>query len=217
MNSNRKVTLYHSPNTRSSGALILLEELGAPYELHVLNMKAGEQRRPDYVAINPMGKVPALKHGDALVTEQVAIFLYLGDLFPEAGLTPPIGDPLRGPYLRWLVYYAACFEPAVIDRATQRGPAPLAMSPYGDYDTMLKTLTDQLEKGPYLLGERFSAADILWGSALGWTTMFKLVPELPVIMSYVERVGSRPSVAKVKAKDAELAAAHAASVSSAPS
>jgi glutathione S-transferase len=217
MNSNRKVTLYHSPNTRSSGALILLEELGAPYELHVLNMKAGEQRRPDYVAINPMGKVPALKHGDALVTEQVAIFLYLGDLFPEAGLTPPIGDPLRGPYLRWLVYYAACFEPAVIDRATQRDPAPMMMSPYGDYDTMLKTLTDQLDKGPYLLGERFSAADILWGSALGWTTMFKLVPELPVIMSYVERVGSRPSVAKVKAKDAELAAAHAASVSSAPS
>jgi glutathione S-transferase len=73
MNGNRKVTLYHSPNTRSSGSLTLLEELGAPYELHVLNMKAGEQRQPAYLAINPMGKVPALRHGDALITEQVAV------------------------------------------------------------------------------------------------------------------------------------------------
>jgi len=210
MNRNRKVTLYHSPNTRSSGSLTLLEELGAPYELHVLNMKAGEQRQPAYLAINPMGKVPALRHGDALITEQVAIFLYLADLFPEAGLAPPIRDPLRGPYLRWMVFYAACFEPAVIDRSTQKDPAPLSMSPYADFDTMFKTLTGQLAKGPYLLGERFSAADVLWGGALTWTTMFKLVPELPVITSYVQRAGARPAVARVKAKDAELAAAHEA-------
>jgi len=210
MNGNRKVTLYHSPNTRSSGSLPLLEELGAPYELHVLNMKAGEQRQPAYLAINPMGKVPALRHGDALITEQVAIFLYLADLFPEAGLAPPIRDPLRGPYLRWMVFYAACFEPAVIDRSTQKDPAPLSMSPYADFDTMFKTLTGQLAKGPYLLGERFSAADVLWGGALTWTTMFKLVPELPVITSYVQRAGARPAVARVKAKDAELAAAHEA-------
>ena len=214
MNRNRKVTLYHSPNTRSSGSLTLLEELGVPYELHVLNMKAGEQRQPAYLAINPMGKVPALRHGDALITEQVAIFLYLADLFPEAGLAPPIGDPLRGPYLRWMIFYAACFEPAVIDRSTQKDPAPLRMSPYGDYDTMLKTLTDQLAQGPYLLGERFSAADVLWGGALTWTTMFKLVPELPVIMSYVQRAASRPAVARVRAKDAELTEAHEAAAES---
>ena len=214
MNGNRKVTLYHSPNTRSSGSLTLLEELGAPYELHVLNMKAGEQRQPAYLAINPMGKVPALRHGDALITEQVAIFLYLADLFPEAGLAPPIGDPLRGPYLRWMIFYAACFEPAVIDRSTQKDPAPLPMSPYGDYDTMLKTLTDQLAKGPCLLGERFSAADVLWGGALTWTTMFKLVPELPVITSYVQRAASRPAVARVRAKDAELTEAHEAAAKS---
>ena len=210
MNGNRKVTLYHSPNTRSSGSLTLLEELGAPYELHVLNMKAGEQRQPAYLAINPMGKVPALRHGDALITEQVAIFLYLADLFPEAGLAPPIREPLRGPYLRWMVFFAACFEPAVIDRSTQKDPAPLSMSPYADFDTMFKTLTGQLAKGPYLLGERFSAADVLWGGALTWTTMFKLVPELPVITSYVQRAGARPAVARVKTKDAELAAAHEA-------
>jgi glutathione S-transferase len=214
MTEDRRVTLYHSPNTRSSGALTLLEELGAPYELHVLNMKAGEQRQPAYLAVNPMGKVPALKHGDALITEQVAIFLYLADLFPEAGLAPQKGDSLRGPYLRWMVFYAACFEPAVIDRSTQRDPAPLSMSPYGDFDTMLKTLTDQLARGPYLLGERFSAADVLWGGALTWTTMFKLVPELPVITSYVQRAAARPAVARVKAKDAELTEAHEAAAKS---
>jgi glutathione S-transferase len=214
MNDDRKITLYHSPNTRSSGALTLLEELGVPYELHALNMKAGEQRGPQYLAVNPMGKVPALKHGDALITEQVAIFLYLADFFPEAKLAPSIGDPLRGPYLRWMIFYAACFEPAVIDGATHRDPAPQPMSPYGDFETMFRTLTDQLAKGPYVLGERFSAADILWGGALTWTTMFKLVPELPVITSYVQRSGARPSVARVKVKDAELAAAHEAAVSS---
>jgi glutathione S-transferase len=209
MIQDRKVTLFHSPNTRSSGALVLLEELGADYQLHVLDMKAGEQRRPEYLAINPMGKVPALRHGAALVTEQVAIFLYLADLYPEAGLAPPIGDPLRGPYLRWMVFYGSCFEPAVVDRAQKREPAPPSMSPYGDYDTMLKTLTDQLAGGPYLLGDKFTAADVLWGTALTWITLFKLVPASPVIATYIDRTNSRPSVARAKAKDAELAAAHA--------
>jgi glutathione S-transferase len=210
MTDDRKVTLYHSPNTRSSGALNLLEEIGASYELHVLNMKTGEQRRPDYLAINPMGKVPAIRHGEALVTEQVAIAIYLADLFPEAGLAPLLGDPMRGPYLRWLVYYSSCFEPAVVDRAMKREPGQLAMVPYGDYDTMLNTLTSQLAKGPYLLGERMSAADVLWGTALTWTTMFKLVPELPVIKDYIGRLGARPSVAKVKELDAKLSAEHEA-------
>ena len=207
MPDDRRVMLYHSPNTRSTGALILLEELGAPYDLQVLNMKEGEQRQPAYLAINPMGKVPALKHGDAIITEQVAIYLYLADLSPEAGLAPPIGDKLRGPYLRWMVFYAACFEPAVVDRAAKHDPAPQAMSPYGDYDTMLGAITAQLAKGPYLLGARFCAADVLWGTALGWTTMFGLVPKLPEIMAYVERIGARPAAARVRAKDAELAAA----------
>jgi glutathione S-transferase len=100
MNSERQVTLFHSPNTRSSGALILLKELNAEYDLHVLNMKKNEQRAPEYLAINPMGKVPAVKHGDILITEQVAVFLYLADLYPEAKLAPVIDDPLRGSYLR---------------------------------------------------------------------------------------------------------------------
>jgi len=210
MSQTDTLVFFHAPNTRSSGARILLEELSAPHELRVVNMKAGEQRRPTFLAVNPMGKVPAILHRGALVTEQAAIFIYLADLFPKAGLAPAPDDRLRGPYLRWLVYYGSSFEPAVVDRALKREPAPPAMSPYGDYDTMLKTLTDQLAKGPYLLGDRMTAADVLWGTALAWTTAFKIVPELPVIMDYVKRVGARPSVAKVKAEDARLSAEHEA-------
>ena len=208
--SNDTIVFFHSPNTRSSGTRILLEELGAPHELRPVNMKAGEQRKSSFLAVNPMGKVPAILHRGGLVTEQVAIFLYLADLFPQAGLTPALDDPRRGPYLRWMAYYGSSFEPAVVDRALKREPGPLNMVPYGDYDTMLKTLTDQLAKGPYLLGERMTAADVLWGTALTWTVMFKLVPELPVIMDYVKRLTARPAVGKVKALDAQLSAEHEA-------
>ncbi len=206
MTSDRHVTLFHSPNTRSSGALTLLKELNADFELHILNLKANEQRGAEYLAINPMGKVPAIKHGDELITEQVAIFLYLADLYPEANLAPAIGEPLRGTYLRWMVYYGSCFEPAIVDRAQKNAPAPPAMSPYSDYDTMLSTLTDRLSQGDYFLGDKFTALDVLWGHALTWVTMFKLVPMLPVIKAYIDRINARPSVVWTRAKDAEIAA-----------
>ncbi len=202
-----ELTFFHAPQSRSAGVRILLEELGAPYRLHLLDLKTGEQHRPAYLAVNPMGKVPALKDGDALITEQVAIYIYLADRFPQAGLAPAIGDPLRGPWLRWIAYYGSCFEPAVIDRSLQREPAARATSPYADYDTMLQTLTDQLARGPWLLGERYTSADVLWGTALGWTTQFKLVPELPQIRAYIDRVGARPAVQRARAADAALVAA----------
>src|SRR5205823_255658 len=110
---------------------------------------------------------------------------------------------------RWMIYYGSCFEPAVVDLALKREPAPLSMCPYGDYDTMLATVTGQLRAGPWLLGERFSAADVLWGSALGWITAFKLVPELPEIMAYLERIKARPAAQRAASLDAELAAAQA--------
>ncbi|HSY27176.1 MAG TPA: glutathione S-transferase family protein [Burkholderiaceae bacterium] len=212
MTSTNTITLFHSPQSRSSGTLTMLEELQAPYELHLINMKAGEQRQAAYMAINPMGKVPAIWHRGQLVTEQVAIFLYLADLFSDAGLAPAIGDPSRGPYLRWMVYYAACYEPAVVDKAMKREAGPLAMSPYGDFDLMLGTVIKRLSESPYLLGDRFSAADLLWGMALQWGTMFGMVPEHPVIAKYVESVISRPSFIKVADMDIKWAAEHEAAV-----
>ena len=203
-----KIVLFHCPNSRSSGTLVLLEELGAPYELRVLNMQAGEHRQPAYLGINPMGKVPVILHGDVLVTEQVAVYLYLADLFPGAGLTPPIGDRRRGPYLRWMAFYAGCFEPALVDRAMKRDPGPHAMSPYGTFDSVMSALTGQLRAGPFMLGEEFSAADVLWGSALGWTTRFGLVAETPEIKAYIGRVAERPAAVRVRERDAALAEQH---------
>jgi glutathione S-transferase len=210
MSTSDTIVFFHAPNTRSSGTRILLEELGAPHEVRAVNMKAGEQRKSAFLAVNPMGKVPAILHRGELVTEQGAIFIYLADLFPQAGLAPALDDRLRGPYLRWLAYYGSSFEPAVVDRALKREPGPLNMVPYGDYDTMLKTVTDQLANGPYLLGARMTAADVLWGTALAWTTMFKLVPEQPVIMDYVKRMTGRPAAGRVRELDAKLAAEHEA-------
>jgi glutathione S-transferase len=205
-----RITFFHAPNSRSSGTFSLLEELGADYDLHLLNLKSGEQRQSTYRAINPMGKVPAIRHGDALITEQPAVFLYLADLYPEAGLAPSIDDPLRGPYLRWMVYYGSCFEPAIVDRSLKRDPAPPSTSPYGTWDDVLNTLAAQLAKGPYLLGERFTAVDVLWGGALHWATMFKLIPETPEIRAYIDRVITRPAMQRAAAKDAEFAAQQAA-------
>lgn len=210
MTSHDQITLYYSPQTRATGARVLLEELGAPYDLHVLNMKAGEQRQPAYLAVNPLGKVPVVRHREALVSEQVAIFIYLADLFPEAGLTPALDDPRRGPYLRWIAYYGSSFEPALIDHFMKREPAPPTQSPYSDYDSMLGALETQLAKGPYLLGERMTAADILWGVAFSWTMMFGLVPRKDVFAAYAERITSRPAFQRITAADAEMAAQHIA-------
>lgn len=204
------LVFFHAPQTRSYGVAVLLEELHAPHERRVLNFKAGEHRQADYLAINPMGKVPAVLHQGALVTEQAAVYLYLADLFPQAGLTPAIGDPLRGPLLRWLAFYGSSFEPAVVDRHLKREPGSVAMSPYGTFEGMFGTLQAQLGRGPYILGERFTAADVLWGSALRWMLRFGLVPQTAEVPAYVERVTSRPSFAAMDAEDARLAAAQAA-------
>jgi glutathione S-transferase len=201
-----RVTLFHAPNSRSTGALTLMEELDVPYDLHVLDLKKNEQRAAQYLAINPMGKVPAVLHNGALVTEQPAVYLYLADLYPDANLAPRIGEPLRGPYLRWMVFYGSSFEPALVDRAMKRDAAPPSTSPYGDFDTMLNTLVTQLSRGAYMLGDQFTAVDVLWGVALAWVTNFKLVPALPPIQAYIDRTNARPAFARAREKDQELAA-----------
>lgn len=202
----RDITLYHAPQTRSTAILMLLKELKAEFDLKLINLKAGEQRQPAYLAVNPMGKVPAITDRGQLVTETVAIFLHLADRFPATGLAPSLDDPQRGPYLRWMVYYAAAFEPAVIDRANQRDAGQQGMSAYGDFDTMFSTLNSQLAKGPWLLGDHFTAADVLWGTALSWTTRFQLVPLTPEVAAYIERFNARLIPQQVRAQDEEWVA-----------
>jgi glutathione S-transferase len=204
-----RITLFHAAQSRSVGAHALMEELGVPYDLHVLNLRKGDSRDPKYLAVNPMGKVPAILHDGALITEQPAVYIYAADLYPQAGLAPAIGDPLRGPYLRWMVFYGSSFEPALMDRASKAPAMGASTCPYGDFDTMMKTLTDQLAKGPFILGEKFTAADVLWGIALQWTTRFGMVPKNPVIEAYIQRVVSRPAIVRSLQKDEELAKAQA--------
>lgn len=208
MTETHDLIFYHAPQSRAAGVLALFEELGVPYHLHLLNLRAGDSRKPEYLAVNPMGKVPAIVHKGVLVSEQPAIFLYLADAFSECGLAPAIGDPLRGAYLRWLVFYGSSLEPAVVDKFRKIEDGATSSLPYGSYDLVVKTVEDQLAKGPYFLGERFTAADVLWGSALRWLTMFGLFPKSQVTMDYIERVTSRPSFVRAAAKDAEFVALH---------
>jgi glutathione S-transferase len=203
---NRHVTFFYAPQSRATGTLAVLEALQADYDIHLLDLRAGTQRSPGYVAINPMGKVPAIRHGDAVVTEQVAVTIYLADLYADRGLAPALDDPLRGPYLRWLAFYGSCFEPAITDRSLGRDAGDPSSAGYGDYDSVMHALALQLEKGPWLLGDRFTAADVLWGTALQWTLRFGLVPDRAVFRDYAARVAGVPAVARA----AEMDAAHAA-------
>lgn len=206
MTTDSRVTLFYAPQSRATGALALMEELGVPYDLQVLSLKANQQRGDKYLAVNPMGKVPAVLHNGALVTEQPAVYMYLAELYPEKNLAPLLGDPRRGPYLRWMVYYGSSFEPAVVDRSQKHPPTPPSTCPYGDFDTMFNTVEAQLQKAPWMLGEQFTVADVLWGMALAWTVNFKLVPETPTVKAYVERVTSRPAFRRAYEKDAQYAA-----------
>jgi glutathione S-transferase len=202
------LTLYHIAPSRSSIAHWMLEEVGEPYDIHLLSMKRGENREPAYLAVNPMGKVPALKHGDVVITESAAICLYLADAFPRAGLTVPIGDPRRGPFLKWLFFSPSCLEPAMMDRAYKRAEeAPRGALGYGDFDTTMDVVAKAVERGPYLLGDQFTAADVVIGSTLRWGRLFDLVPDRPEFAAYTARLAERPALQCTEAKDKELAAA----------
>jgi glutathione S-transferase len=200
------LVFFHNPHSRAAMTRALLEELGAAFEPCVIDFRSNEQLSPEYRAINPMGKVPTIRHDGVVVTETVAIFIYLADLYRDAGLAPALDDPDRGPYLRWLVFYAACFEPAIGDRAMKREPAPRAQSPYADYETTVAAIEQALQPGPWLLGDRFSAADVLWGNALRWVTGFGMVEATPAIADYIARVMARPAEQRALQADEVLAA-----------
>jgi glutathione S-transferase len=203
-----KLTLYHAAPSRSSITRWMLEETGEPYDIHLLSLSKGDNRTPEYLAVNPMGKVPALKHGDTVITEAAAICAYLADEFPRAKLNVPIGTPRRGVYLKWLFFGPSCIEAAVIDRASLRKEeARRAMLGYGDFDTVMDVTAKAVATGAFLMGEQFTAADVIVGSTLRWGMMFKLLPERPEFTAYVNRFAARPALQRAEAKDKELAAA----------
>ena len=200
--------LYHASPSRSSIVLWMLEELGAPYHVKLLKLSEGENLKPDYLAVNPMGKVPALKQGDAVITEVAAICTYLADEFPAKKLNVPVGTPLRGIYLKWLFFGPSVIEPAMTDRAFPRKEAPRAASVgWRDFDTVLDIVAKALAQAPHLMGEQFTAADVVIGSGLRYGMMFKLIPERKEFLDYAARIAARPAAQRAAAKDKEMSAA----------
>ena len=192
--------LYHSPQTRSSRMVWLLEEISVPYKIAYLDIRAEGGAPESYRAIHPLKKVPALEHDGEIVTESAAICLYLSDAFPAAGLGPRAGEAGRGAYLSWLAYYAGVIEPALMVKAVgATGFSPLSAA-WGDPDLMIKRLEDALGAGPYVLGERFTTVDVLIGSTFQWAG--RLLPKTDAVEAYKARLMSRPAFLRSLEKDA---------------
>ena len=202
-----ELVFYTHPMSRGRIARWMLEEVGQPYRTEVLDY-ATTMKSPEYRAINPMGKVPAVRHGDVVVTEAAAICAYLADAFPQAGLAPPANDRLRGTYYRWMFFAAGPAEAAVTNKAlgVVVSPERRTMAGYGS----LEDVTDALERAvsgrEYILGDRFSAADVYVGSHIGWALRFGSFEARPAFESYVARIMSRPAAVRAKEIDDALLA-----------
>jgi glutathione S-transferase len=199
------LVLYTNPMSRGRVARWMLEETGAPYRVEVLDY-ASSMKAPAYLAINPMGKVPALRHGDVVVTETAAICAYLADAFPQARLAPPPGDRLRGPYYRWLFFTAGPVEAAVSNKALGFvvPPERERMMGYGRVDTVLDTLEAAVSRSEHLVGDCFSAADLYVGSHLGFGMMFGTIEKRPAFQHYWQRLSERPACVRAKELDDAL-------------
>ena len=185
--------LYWSPRSRSFTTLWLMEETGEPYERVLTDISTGANKTPDYLAINPMGKVPALADGDAVMAESAAICTYVADRYPQAKLAPPIGDPRRAKYLQWMFFAPSCIEPAIL-QAYLKLEIPAVSAAWVSTTQTFDVLDQALEKGPWLLGDDFSAADVAIGAGINYAIrMFKMVPTRPNFDRYLDACAARPA------------------------
>jgi glutathione S-transferase len=197
--------LYHSPQTRSSRMIWLLEEIGAPYEIEYVDVRAEGGAPERYRAVHPLKKVPALQYDGETITESAAICLYLSDAFPDAGVGPAVGEAGRGAYLSWLAYYAGVIEPALMVKAVQASGFNPVSAAWGDPDAAIAHLMAALNAHPFVLGESFSTVDVLVGSTFQWAG--RLLPGGAAVDAYKARLMSRPAFQRALAKDAPEAAA----------
>lgn len=189
-----ELVLYHSPASRSFIAYWMLGETGQPFRVVVTDIRAGAQRRPEYLRVNPSGKVPALVDRGVAITENGAICAYLADRYGAGTLAPAIAAPERGPYLAWLFYAMAVMEP-ILMLHQHKLAVPAFQAPWGDYDTMLSVLDHALQGGAYLLGEQFTAADVLVGAEVHFGQFNGWLPKTPVLTAYAEGLAARPAFA----------------------
>ncbi len=200
-----ELVFYTNPMSRGRTARWMLEEIGQPYHTELLDYGT-TMKAPEFLTINPMGKVPAIRHGETVVTETAAICAYLADAFPDAQLAPPPGDHRRGPYFRWLFFAAGPFEAAFTNKAlnVEVPPERERMAGYGNFGHVIDTLEIAVSNSPYLTGESFTAADLYLGSQIGIGMMFNMVEKRPAFEQYWGRICDRPAAIRAREIDDAL-------------
>jgi glutathione S-transferase len=201
------ITLYHHPYSRAANVIWMLEELDVPYELSFVDILKGAQKEPEILAHNPMGKIPILRDGDVVVTEAAAIALYLADRYALGKLAPAPDDPERGPYLRWSFFAPSVIEPGM---AAKNAGAEFKTSQvgWGTYESMIATMESAIAGRSYILGDRFSMADCVFGAAVRYMLRIKLLEATPTFAAYAERLAARPAAQRADAKNAQIAKEH---------
>ena len=199
------VVLHHHPYSRAASVVWMLEEVGVPYELRYVDLMAGGQKSEGHRALNAMGKVPVLVDGDAVVSETAAIGVYLADRYSLGKLAPNLDDPARGTWLRWAFYAPSVLEPGCMAHAA-KWEFRAGQAGWGTYESMLETLSAGLAPGPWLLGERFSMADVILGATMRWMLRFGMLEKRPEYLAYAERLGQRPALLAADAVNAAVVA-----------
>lgn len=202
--SSQEIVFYMNPQSRARIVRYMLEEVGVPYTTKVLNYN-GDMKTPEYLKVNPLGKVPAIQHGDLVITEAAAICAYLADQFPEKNLAPPLDSPERGTYYRWLFFAAGPVEMVTTAKACGWNlEENRQMVGSGTEEDILAALESAIGKGPFICGEQFTAADVYVGSHISWGMQFKTLEERASFKRYVERIEARPASQRATALDDEL-------------
>ena len=197
------ITLYHHPFSRAANLIWVLEEVGVPYELRFVDILKGAQKEPDILALNPMGKVPIVTDGDLVVTEAAAISLYLADRYSLGKLAPSPDDPARAAYLRWSLFAPSVIEPAISAKASGAQFKPSQVG-WGAFDSVLASMKSAIAGKSYVLGDRFSMVDCIFGGAVRYLLRFKLLEATPTFTAYAERLAARPAAQKGDAKNAAI-------------
>ncbi len=201
------IVLYHHPFSRAATVLWMLEEVGVEHELRFVDILKGEQKQPEIVALNPMGKLPVLTDGDMVVTEVAAIGLYLADRYAAGRLAPAQDDPARGTYLRWSLFAPSVIEPGSMAKAGGWAFKP-GQAGWGDHESMIRAMESAVGGRDYLLGDKFSMADVIFGGTLRYMLRFKMLEPTAAFTAYAERLSARPELQRAEARNAKIASEH---------
>jgi glutathione S-transferase len=205
--ANKPVVLYHHPFSRAANVVWMLEELGIPYQLEYVDVLAGAQHSSEFHKKNPMGKLPTLVDGDAIVTESAAIGLYLADRYSYGVLAPKVDEAARGTYLRWSLFAPSVIEPGCYAHMSKWDYKP-GQAGWGTYENMLASVEEAIGSGPWLLGERFSMADVIFGGTVRYMLRFNMIEARPSFAAYAARLDARPASIAAAAKNNAIVAEH---------